>query len=259
MTQRNSCREWTHVWAPQTCNTAGTAFSVCACIGGSSDAGDDGSTDGSSDGSSDGSRDGSSDGSSDGANDGSGDGANALPTCVPNAQQSCVCAAGGAGVQTCDAAGTRFSVCSCVVGAGEGGVEGGSTEPAEAGSEGGSDGSPDASGCEVSGTFLMDQPCGGTPNVAMIQVTLSATEVVGLRTPVSNAMDTCTYVGTMSPDCGTVFGTFSCTGAGGGSGTWSATVFGKCANGSVCGLGTSWTEDEAYTGTAGCTATWTQQ
>jgi hypothetical protein len=220
----------------QTCNSAGASFSACACVEAAVS-------------------DGGGDGPSDGASDGPGDAAGTGPSCVPNAQQSCVCPAGGPGVQTCNSAGTRFSVCSCFVGA----DEGGSAAPTEAGSEGGGDGSSGVSGCEVSGTFLMNQPCGGEPNVATLQLALSGSEVVVLRTPVSNAMDSCTYMGTMSADCTVVVGTFVCTGAGGGSGNWSATVLGKCASGSGCGLGTSWTEDEAYTGTAGCAATWTQQ
>lgn len=65
--------------------------------------------------------------------------------------------------------------------------------------------------------------------------------------------------GTVNAQCNEVTGTFVCgpTDAGSG-GLWSATFTGQ-ATGSGCTLGTIWNEQEEYTGTSGCSATWTQE
>jgi hypothetical protein len=117
--------------------------------------------------------------------------------------------------------------------------------------KGGGSAQPGGPGCETSGTFTMTQPCNSPSSTMSLDVTMSGSHVTIQRSPVSGDTDSCTYLGTMSADCGSASGTFVCVGAGGGSGTWSATISGQCASGGGCGLGTSWAEQEAYPGTSG--------
>jgi hypothetical protein len=102
--------------------------------------------------------------------------------------------------------------------------------------------------------------CNGTVNTANLAITLNGSQVTAYRTPLTGATDDCTYTGTMSANCLSITnGTYVCTGAGAGSGAWSATINGQTGTAGNCGLGTSWAEQENYTGSISCTATWNKQ
>jgi len=121
-------------------------------------------------------------------------------------------------------------------------------------------GSSDAT-AKVTATFLMNQDsCNGTTSSAKLDITLSGNTVNVRREPLSGYTDSCTYVGTISGNCASVSGTFACGAPNAGNGQWQATISGQSTGGGPgCSLGTTWTEEEAYTGTSGCLATWTKE
>jgi hypothetical protein len=163
-------------------------------------------------------------------------------TCTPHQSVACVGAGGCAGGQACNDQGTGYLDCNC----GDGGAVA-SNAPADAGSD----------ATLLPPTFLMKCFCDGMLNTATLYPSLDGGTITILRNWTSGDINSCTYTGTLGSGCDTVAGTYVCGAPYSGSGKWSAYFTGEKSD-AGCTLGSTWQEQEAFTGETPCSSTWTQ-